>query len=72
MLDFSKLKAFADNRFKLYENGRKFSKLVENTVEKGENAHNEQFLLFPQHFQKACTVHVKKPGLVWERVNNQY
>ena len=36
------------------ENGRKFSKTVENTVEKGEIAHYEQFLLFLQCFQKTC------------------
>ena len=29
-----------------------FSKQVENTVGKGEIAHYEQFLLFPQCFQK--------------------
>ena len=28
---------------------------VENTVGKGEIARYEQFLLFPQCFQKACT-----------------
>ena len=33
----------------------KFFKWAENTVEKGEIAHYEQFLLFPQCFQKACT-----------------
>ena len=33
----------------------KFSKLVEKTVEKGEIARYEQFLLFPQGFQKTCT-----------------
>ena len=37
------------------ENGRMFSKWVENTVGKGEIARHEQFLLFPQCFQKACT-----------------
>ena len=31
-------------------------KRVENTVGKGEIARYEQFLLFPQCFQKACTV----------------
>ena len=30
-------------------------KMVENTVGKGEIAHYEQFLLFPQCFQKTCT-----------------
>ena len=45
--DPSKLKEFADDNFKMDENGRKFSKQVENTVEKGEIARNEQYLLFP-------------------------
>ena len=30
-------------------------KRVENTLEKGEIARYEQFLLFPQCFQKTCT-----------------
>ena len=34
---------------------RKFSKWLENTVGKGEIARYEQFLLFPQCFQKTCT-----------------
>ena len=54
-LDCFKLKEFADDNFKLDENGRKFSKWVENTVGKGEIARYEQFLLFPQCFQKTCT-----------------
>ena len=45
---------FADNNFKFDENGRKFSKWVENTVGKGEIARYEQFL-FLQCFQKTCT-----------------
>ena len=48
------LKGFADDNFKMYENGRKFSKPVENTVEDGEIARNEQFLLYPQCFHKIC------------------
>ena len=32
-----------------------FFKLVQNTVEKGEIACDEQFLHFPQCFQKTCT-----------------
>ena len=39
--------------FKFDENGRKFSKLVENNAGKGEIARYEQFLLVPQCFQKA-------------------
>ena len=52
ILDSSKLKEFADDKIKFDENGRKFSKRVENTVGKGEIAHCEQFLLFPQFFHK--------------------
>ena len=55
MLDSSKLKDFADNNFKFDKNGRKFFKWEENTVGKGEIARYEQFLLFPQCFQKTCT-----------------
>ena len=55
ILDSSKLKEFADNNFKFVENGKKFSKWMENTVGKGEIARYEQFLLFPQCFQKTCT-----------------
>ena len=51
----SKLKEFADDNFKFEESGRKISKLVENTMGKGEIARNEQFLLFPQCFQKTST-----------------
>ena len=40
--------------FKFDENGREFSKWLENTVEKGEIACYKQFLLFPQCFQKTC------------------
>ena len=46
------------------KNGRKLSKWVENTVGKGEIAHNEQFLLFPQSFQKACFPGASKSVIV--------
>ena len=69
ILDSSKLKEFADDNSKLDENGRTFSKKVEKTVGKGEIARYEQFLLFPQCFQKTCTTDTLKPGLVWERYN---
>ena len=51
ILDSSKLKEFADNDFKFDENGRKLSKLVKNTVGKGEIARYKQLLLFPLCFQ---------------------
>ena len=37
-------------QFKFDDNRRKLSKQVKNTVGKGEIAHHEQFLLFPQCF----------------------
>ena len=46
-----------------------FFKQVENTVVKAEIARYEQFLLFPQWFQKTYTADTYKPGLIWERVN---
>ena len=55
ILDPSKLKEYADDNSKFDENGRKLSKRIENTVGKGEIAQYEQFLLFPQCFQKTCT-----------------
>ena len=68
ILDSSKLKEFADDIFKLDENGRKLSKRLENTVGKGEIARYEQFLLFPQCFQKACFPRASKGVIVWEWV----
>ena len=44
------------------------SKWVENTVEKGEIARYEQFLLFPQCFQKARFPGASKGVIVWEWV----
>ena len=56
--------------FKFDENGRKLSKWVENTVGKGEIARYEQFLLFPQCFQKACLAGASKGVTVWEWVKH--
>ena len=49
------MKNFTDDNFQFDENGRKFSKRLQNTVGKGEIVRYKQFLLFPQCFQKACT-----------------
>ena len=70
--DRSKLKQSADDNFKFDENSRKFSKLVENTVGKGEIACYEQFLLYPQCFQKACLPRASKGVIVWEWVKVMY
>ena len=70
ILDSSKLKELADDIFKFDENGRKLSKRVENTVGKGEIARYEQFLLFPQCFQKACFPGDSKGVIIWEWVKD--
>ena len=59
----------SDDIFKFDEYERKLSKQVENTVGKGEIAHYEQFLLFPQCFQKAYFLGASKGVIVWEWVN---
>ena len=47
------------------------SKPVENTVGKGEIARYEQFLLFPQCFQKACFPGASKGVIVWKWVGRE-
>ena len=66
--DWSKLKQSADNNFEFDVNSRKFSKLVENTVGKGEIARYEQFILFPQCFHKASFTEASKGVIMWEWV----
>ena len=54
ILDWSKLKAFADEKISMTEKVKIVLGWVENIVGKGENAGNYlHFLLFPQCFQKA-------------------
>ena len=68
ILDSSKQKEFADDNFRFDENGRKLSKRVENTVEKGEIANYEQFLLFPTVFSKDLYCrHVKTRACLGKR-----
>ena len=63
------LKEFADNNLKFDENGRKFLTQVENTVEKGEIARYEQFLLFPHSVFKRLVLQTREnQGLFGERV----
>ena len=52
------MKQFADDIF-INNIGRKFSKLVENTLGQGEIARNEQFLFCPKCFQDLYCRHVK-------------
>ena len=53
ILDWSKLKAFADDKSNVTEKLMFVLRRVENIVGKGENAGYEHFLLFPPCFQKA-------------------
>ena len=69
-LDKFKLKQSADDNLKFDENSRKFSKWIENTLGKGEIARYEQFLLFPQCFQKAGFPGASKSVTVWECVRD--
>ena len=62
------MKEFADDNFKFDNYGGNLSRRVENTVGKGEIARYEQFLLFPQCFQKACFPGASKGVIVWEWV----
>ena len=55
-------------QFQIWRNGRKLYKWIENIVGKGEIAHYEQFLLFPQCFKKACFPGASKGVIVWEWV----
>ena len=66
-----KLKEFADDNFKFDENGRKLSQQGENTVGKAEIARYEQFLLFPQCFQKACFPGASNGVIVWEWIKQE-
>ena len=53
ILDWSKLKVFADNKIKVLKMMIFVFDRVENTVGKGENVGYQHFLLFPQCFQRA-------------------
>ena len=53
-LDSSKLRKFADDNFPFDENGKNVLQKGRNAVGKGEIAHYELFLLFPQCFKKTC------------------
>ena len=49
------MKEFADDNFEFDEDCRNYPELEETAMGKGEIARYEQFLLFPQYFQKTCT-----------------
>ena len=53
ILDWFKLKAFADNKRKVNEKLKFGLGRVKKIVGKGENVGNQNFLLYPQCFQKS-------------------
>ena len=55
ILDWSKLKAFADEKLRVAKMIISVYDRVENIVGKGENAGYQHFLLFPRCFQKASS-----------------
>ena len=63
ILDWSKLKAFADNKINVTEKLNFLLERVENIVGKGENAGYQHFLLFPQCFQQDPYTGRSKLGL---------
>ena len=52
ILDWSKFKAFAENKIHVAENLTFVLQRVENIVGKGKNAGYKHFLFFPQCFQR--------------------
>ena len=65
ILDMTKLKAYADDKLNIVKMMISLFNKVENTVEKGENAGCQHFLLFPQCFQKPFSLGSFKVGIVW-------
>ena len=71
-MDQTKLKAFADDKLYVTKMIISVFNRVENILGKGEIARYEQFLLFPQCFQKACFPGASKGVIVWEWVNGLF
>ena len=65
ILALSKMKAFEDNNISVIQMTKIFFDGVENMVVKGENVDDQQFLLFPQCFQKASFPGASKVDIAW-------
>ena len=70
MLDWSKFKAFADDRIKVNEQLKFGLGRVEYILGKGESAGYQHFLLFPECFQKPPSLRSLKAWIVWYRVKS--
>ena len=64
IMDWSKLKAFADDKINVTQTLELGSDRIENIVGKGENAGYQHFLLFPQCFQMNRVLGWLKPVVV--------
>ena len=64
ILDWFKLKAFADDKINVTQKLKFVSESIENILEKGENAGYQHFLLFPKCFQKPPSLGSLKVGIV--------
>ena len=65
ILDYFKLKAFADNKLNVAKMMISPCDRAENIVKKGQNTGYQHFLLFPQCFQKASSKGSLKVRNVW-------
>ena len=69
ILDWSKFKAFVDDKINVIEKFKFVFGKVANIEGKRENAGYQHFLLFPQYFQKAAYMGKLKVVIVCLRVN---
>ena len=63
--DWSKLKAFTDDKLNITQIIKFVYHRIENIAGKEENAGYQHFLLFPQCFEKAVSSSVSKVVIVW-------
>ena len=69
ILDWSKLKAFADDKINVNQKLNFVLGRVENIVGNGEIAHYKQFLLFPSVFERLLLQTCKNQGLFEKGLN---
>ena len=70
ILDWSKLKAFADNKMNVTDIFKVVLGRVKNILGKRENAGYQHFLLLPKCFQKSPFSGSSKVWIVWKRVRS--
>ena len=71
ILDWSKLKAFADEKLNVTEKLKFVLGRVENIMGKGKNAGYQHFFLFPQCFSNLSFSGSLKAVVVWQRVKTR-